>query len=100
MFALVDHSGEAMRAQESLRDTKLLIFGNPAAGTPVMEVAPLAALDLPLKVVVWQDDAGAVWMSYLEAAWLAERHGVPADLVMVLAAAATVTNRVGGRLGE
>jgi uncharacterized protein (DUF302 family) len=69
LFVVIDHSGEAQRAGLSLRETKLLIFGSPAAGTPVMQVAPLAALDLPLRVLVWADDAGAVWMSYLSSDW-------------------------------
>ena len=75
LFAIVDHSGEAERAGLSLRPTKLVIFGSPVAGTPVMVAAPLAALDLPLKVLVWEDADGAVWMSHLDAAWLED----PAD---------------------
>ena len=70
----------------SLRNTKLLIFGSPVAGTPVMEVTPLAALDLPLKVLVWADDAGTVWMTYLSRTWLTDRHGIPADLAKPLSA--------------
>jgi uncharacterized protein (DUF302 family) len=79
IFTLIDHSGEAAGAGLSLRDTKLLLFGNPAAGTAVMEEAPLAALDLPLKVLVWEDDRGEVWMSYPDPAWLAARHGLSAE---------------------
>jgi uncharacterized protein (DUF302 family) len=86
LFVVVDHSGEAERAGLSLRDTKLLVFGNPMGGTPVMQSSPLAALDLPLKVLVWQDDAGAVWMSYLSAEWLAVRHDIPAELAKPLSA--------------
>jgi uncharacterized protein (DUF302 family) len=86
LFVVVDHSGEAARAGLVLRDTKLLVFGNPLGGTPVMQCAPLAALDLPLKVLVWQDDVGAVWMSYLSAEWLADRHGIPAELAKPLSA--------------
>jgi uncharacterized protein (DUF302 family) len=63
LFFLVDHSGEAGRAGMTLPDTKLLVFGNPVAGTPAMVASPLVALDLPLKVRVWMDDDGAVWMS-------------------------------------
>jgi uncharacterized protein (DUF302 family) len=77
-----------------LRDTKLLIFGNPLGGTPVMQAAPLAALDLPLKVLVWVDDSEAVWMSYLSGEWLAERHGVPADLAKPLSAVEGLTRQV------
>jgi uncharacterized protein (DUF302 family) len=93
LFVVVDHSGEAERAGLLLRDTKLLIFGSPAAGTPVMQVAPLAALDLPLKVLVWADD-GAVWMSYLSSDWLAKRHDLPGELSTRLKAAEVLTGRV------
>jgi len=60
LFATIDHSGEAERAGLTLRDTKLLVFGNPAAGTPLMQEKPLIAVDLPLKVLVWQDEVGHV----------------------------------------
>ena len=86
-FAVVDHSEEAEKVGLSLRPTKLLIFGNPVGGTPVMVAAPLSAIDLPMKVLVWEDDFGAVWLSYLDAAWLAERHGLTAELAAPLAAA-------------
>lgn len=68
-----------------------MVFGNPVAGTPVMEAAPLAALDLPLKVLVWADDIGAVWMSYLSAEWLADRHAVPTQLAKPLSAPEILT---------
>ena len=100
LFAIVDHSGEAERAGLSLRPTKLVIFGSPVAGTPVMVAAPLAALDLPLKVLVWEDADGAVWMSHLDAAWLAGRHGIPPGLAAPLAAAGTLAGRVAGRILE
>jgi uncharacterized protein (DUF302 family) len=96
LFSIVDHSGEAARVGLSLRDTRLLIFGNPAAGTPVMAASPLAALDLPLKVLVWADDGGSVWMSYLDPAWLAARHGLSGDLAAPLSAAGRLTDRVAG----
>jgi uncharacterized protein (DUF302 family) len=91
---VVDHSGEAERAGLSLRDTKLVVFGSPVAGTPVMEASPLAALDLPLKVLVWADDAGTVWMSYLAAEWLTGRHSIAAELTKPLAAPDGLTSRV------
>jgi uncharacterized protein (DUF302 family) len=94
LFAVIDHSGEAARAGLSLRDTKLLVFGNPAGGTPAMVAAPLAAIDLPLKVLVWQDDRDAVWMSYLDPGWLAERHGLTAGLAAPLSAAAGLAGKV------
>jgi|SRR5271155_1899831 len=94
LFAIVDHSGEAERAGLSLRDTKLMIFGSPTAGTPVMDVAPTAALDMPLKTLVWADDGGAVWMTYLSAAWLADRHDIPADLAKPLSAVEVFASRI------
>lgn len=80
LFAVIDHSGEAQRVGLTMQPAKLLIFGSPKAGTPLMVAAPLLALDLPLKALVWQDAAGQTWVSYLDPAWLARRHSVPADL--------------------
>ncbi|HEY0718453.1 MAG TPA: DUF302 domain-containing protein [Streptosporangiaceae bacterium] len=94
LFGVIDQSCEAEQAGLTLRDTKLLIFGNPAAGTPVMAAAPLAALDLPLKILVWQDDDGAVWMAHLDPAWLAARYGLAGDLAAALRAPAVLTARV------
>jgi uncharacterized protein (DUF302 family)/uncharacterized membrane protein YidH (DUF202 family) len=85
LFALVDHSGEAERAGLQMRPTKLLIFGNPKAGTPIMIAAPSSAIDLPLKILVWEDDGGKVWISYNSAAYLQARHGFPRELVQNLA---------------
>ena len=81
LFALVDHSGEAARVGMSMRPTKLLIFGSPAAGTPLMLASPLLALDLPLKALVWQDAAGQVLVSYNGTAYLATRHHLPETLL-------------------
>jgi uncharacterized protein (DUF302 family) len=92
LFAVVDHSGEAAKAGMQMPNTKLLIFGNPKAGTPVMLAAPSAALDLPLKILVAEDSAGKVWISYNDPQFLAERHGLPAELTKVLAAAETLAN--------
>src|ERR1700679_838858 len=64
LFALVDHSGEAEKAGLKMRPTKLLIFGSPKAGTPVMLAAPTISIDLPLKILVWQDGDGKTWVSY------------------------------------
>ncbi|HEV8649942.1 MAG TPA: DUF302 domain-containing protein [Actinomycetes bacterium] len=97
LFLVVDHSGEAQRAGMTLRDTKLLVFGNPVGGTPAMVASPLAALDLPLKVLVWMDDDGAVWMSYLDAAWLAARHGLATELAAPLSAVDGLTAQVAAR---
>ena len=84
LFALIDQREEAQHAGLDLRDTILVIFGSPAAGTPVMAAAPLAALDLPLKVLVW-DDAGQTKVSYTAPGWLAGRHHLGGDLAANLA---------------
>jgi uncharacterized protein (DUF302 family) len=94
LFVVVDHSGEAERVGLTLRDTKLLIFGNPVGGTPAMQSSPGTALDLPLKILVWADDDGAVWMTYLSAEWLAKRHGIPADQAKPLGAVEALTTKV------
>src|SRR4051794_37979828 len=75
--AHIDHSAEAARVGLTLRPTHLLIFGNPKAGTPLMVASPTAGLDLPLKVLVWQDDNDEVWLAYNSAEHVGERHNVP-----------------------
>jgi uncharacterized protein (DUF302 family) len=85
LFALVDHSGEAAKAGLTMRPTKLLIFGSPKAGTPVMLAAPSIAIDLPLKILVWEDADGKSWVSYNAPEYLRERHNVPAELLQNLA---------------
>lgn len=85
VFALIDHSGEAQRAGLEMRPTKLLIFGNPKAGTPLMVAAPTTAIDLPLKLLVWEDAAGKVWISYNAPAYLQARHGFPQSLIQNIA---------------
>lgn len=81
LFAVIDHSGEAAKVGMKMPPTKLLIFGNPKAGTPLMLAAPSIAIDLPLKILVWEDGQGKVWISYNSPEYLMERHGVPADLL-------------------
>jgi uncharacterized protein (DUF302 family) len=94
LFATIDHSGEAARAGLTLQDTKLLVFGNPAAGTPLMQEKPIIALDLPLKLLVWQDHDDEVWMTYLAGPWLAERYGVETNLAKVLSAVDVLVSHV------
>jgi uncharacterized protein (DUF302 family) len=91
VFAVIDHSREAAKVGLELRDTKLMIFGNPVAGTPVMESAPLAALDLPLKILVWQDGEETK-LSYTAPPELARRYGLSDELTAPLAAVEAVTN--------
>jgi uncharacterized protein (DUF302 family) len=92
LFAVVDHSGEAAKAGMKMPNTKLLIFGSPKAGTPVMLAAPSIAIDLPLKILVAEDGAGKIWISYNSPQFLAERHGVPAELIKNLAVIETLAN--------
>jgi len=96
LFALVDHSGEAEKVGMAMKPTKLLIFGSPKAGTPVMLAAPTAALDLPLKILVWEDTKGKVWLSYNSAKYLQKRHGVPQGLLQNLAAVEKVAQEAAG----
>ena len=81
LFALVDHSGEAEKMGLKMRPTKLLIFGNPKAGTPVMLAAPTSAIDLPLKLLVREDADGKTWISYNDPKYLQDRHHVPPEQV-------------------
>ena len=91
LFAVIDQSAEARQVGLSLRDTTLVIFGSPAAGTPVMAASPLAALDLPLKVLVWDDD-GQTKVSYYSPDTLAARYHLGADLAGNLAAINALTD--------
>jgi len=84
LFALIDHSGEAAKAGITMPPTKLLIFGNPKGGTPVMLAAPGSAIDLPLKLLVWQDADGKTRLSYNDPKYLQTRHHIPAELLQNL----------------
>ena len=95
LFALIDHSGEAEKAGMKMPPTRLLIFGNPAVGTPVMLAAPSIAIDLPLKILVSEDSEGAVWLSWNSPEYLQQRHGVPADLVKNIGVAAALAENAG-----
>jgi uncharacterized protein (DUF302 family)/uncharacterized membrane protein YidH (DUF202 family) len=90
LFALIDHSGEAERAGMQMRPTKLLIFGSPKAGTPLMIAAPSIALDLPLKILVWEDARGKVQVSWNSVSWLQARHQLPAELAQNIAVVETL----------
>jgi uncharacterized protein (DUF302 family) len=92
VFSVVDHSGEAKSVGLDMPDTKLVIFGSPAAGTPVMVAAPLAALDLPLKVLVWANSSGDASVSYNSPAYLAARHHLPDELRARLDAIDVITS--------
>ena len=95
LFALVDHSGEAEKVGMKMPPTKLLIFGSPKAGTPLMQAAPSIAIDLPLKVLVWEDAGGKVWLSYNSPEYLEKRHGLPHDLLQNIAVVAPLAAKAG-----
>ena len=90
---VVDHSGEAEKVGLQMRPTKVLIFGSPKAGTPLMVAAPTLAIDLPLKALVAEDAAGKVSVTYNDPEYLRERHGVPADLIKNLEGAGVLIGK-------
>ena len=90
IFAVIDHSGEADKAGLKMRPTKVVIFGSPKGGTPLMVAAPSLAIDLPLKTLVAEDGDGKVTVTYNDPEYLRERHGVPAELIKNLAGAGGV----------
>ena len=93
LFALIDHSGEAAKAGMEMRPTKLLIFGNPKGGTPVMLAASRSAIDLPLKILIWEDAQGTVWVTYNSPVYLQERHNLPPDLLPNIAVIETLATK-------
>jgi uncharacterized protein (DUF302 family) len=95
LFVLVDHSGEAEKIGLHMPPTKLLIFGSPRGGTPLMLAAPSVAIDLPLKILVWQDREGKAWVSYNTPEYLRERHGFPAELVPNIAGVSALASAAG-----
>jgi len=94
LFALVDHSGEAEKVGMKMPPTKLMIFGNPKAGTPVMLASRSAAIDLPLKILIWEDPQGKVWISYNNSAYLQERHNLPTELLQNISVVETLATKV------
>ena len=86
-FAVIDHSGEADKVGLKMQPTKVIIFGNPKGGTPLMVAAPSLAIDLPLKALVAADAAGKISVTYNDPEYLQKRHGVPAELIKNLAGA-------------
>jgi len=85
IHARIDHSADAARAGLTMNPAILLIFGNARAGTPLMVASPTLAIDLPLKALAWQDSDGTVWLSYNTPEYLAERHGIPSELLANIA---------------
>ena len=97
IFARIDHAAGAAAVGESLRPTEVLIFGNPKGGTPLMQAQQTIGIDLPLKALVWQDAAGAVWLSYNDPSWLAERHELGSAAAGAVANLATMLHAMAGR---
>ena len=95
LFALIDHSGEAEKVGMKMRPTKLVIFGNPKGGTPVMVAAPTLAIDLPLKALVWEDEDGKVWVTYNTPEYLQQRHSLPQELLANIAVVQTLAAKAG-----
>ena len=95
LFALIDHSGEAEKVGMKMPPTKLLIFGSPKGGTPLMLAAPSSAIDLPLKVLIREDPQGKVWLTYNSAEYLQERHGIPQELLKNIAVVETLATKAG-----
>ena len=94
VFAHVDHAAGAAAVGLPLRPTDLLVFGNARGGTPLMQSAQTIAIDLPLKILVWQDATGATWLSYNDPSWLAKRHGVNAEVEATVSALTTAVHAV------
>ncbi|SMG45459.1 DUF302 domain-containing protein [Paraburkholderia susongensis] len=92
LFAHVDFSGDAERAGLAIPFSQLLIFGNPKAGTPLMQYAPTTGLDLPLKVLVWDDADGRTWLSFNSPDYLRQRHGLPDDLMKPVSGVAALVD--------
>jgi uncharacterized protein (DUF302 family) len=95
LFAVIDHSGEAEKVGMKMPPTKLLIFGSPKAGTPLMLAAPSIAIDLPLKILVSEDAQGRVWLSYNSPEYLMKRHGVPQALLKNIAVVGILAEKAG-----
>jgi uncharacterized protein (DUF302 family) len=86
VFARIDFSGDAAKAGLTMRPEQMLIFGNPKAGTPLMQAAPTSGLDLPIKALVWEDGAGKTWLAYNDPQYIVRRHGLAPALAANLAA--------------
>jgi uncharacterized protein (DUF302 family) len=94
LFTIIDHSGEAASAGLSMPPTKVLIFGNPKGGTPLMLAAPSTAIDLPLKILVAENAQGKVWISWNDPAYLQQRHGFPKELMANIVAAGVLASQM------
>jgi uncharacterized protein (DUF302 family) len=100
IFARIDHAAGAAQAGLLLRPTKLLIFGNAKAGTPLMEANQEGGIDLPLKPLVWEDSRGKTWLSYNDPRWLAKRHGLGPDMDQAINAMAAGVSAIAKKVTE
>jgi uncharacterized protein (DUF302 family) len=100
LFALIDHSGEAKKVGMKMPPIKLLIFGNPAAGTPLMLASPTVAIDLPLKIIIAEDAAGQVHISWNDPVWIQQRHGFSTELLKNIAVVETLAAKAAGAPSE
>jgi uncharacterized protein (DUF302 family) len=96
LFAVIDHSGEAEAIGIKMPPTRLLIFGNPKGGTPLMLAAPRVAIDLPLKLLIWEDAQGSRWISYNSPQYLKQRHTLPDDLLKNIAVIEALATEAAG----
>jgi len=97
LFALIDHSGEAEKVGMKMPPTKLLIFGSPKAGTPLMLASPTTGIDLPLKILIWEDPQRKVWVSYNSPEYFKQRHGLPPELISNIAVVQALAEKAAGR---
>jgi uncharacterized protein (DUF302 family) len=97
VFARINFSGDAERVGLKLNPTRLFIFGNPKAGTPVIQAAPSSAIDLPLRVLVSADQGGRTWLSYDSPEYLGERHGIPTELLKNISGISSIVESVAGK---
>lgn len=96
LFCRIDHSGEAQKVGFKMHSTQLVIFGSPKGGTPVMIASPTAAIDLPLKALIWEDGGGKVWVSYNSPEYLAQRHNISGELLKNIAGIGPLLQKVVG----
>lgn len=99
VFARIDFSGDAARAGLTMRPERMLVFGNPKAGTPLMQRAPTVGIDLPLKALVWEDSSGAAWIGWNDPNYVVARHGLDATFAANLAAVAPLLERAAADSG-
>ena len=97
VMARIDHAAAAETAGLTLRPTEVVVFGNPKVGTLLMQAAPTLAIDLPLKVLVWQDDSGKTWLAWNDPAWIDDRHGGTAAMDGTVSAMSAALSKVAGR---